>query len=71
MSAKHDISAGLNEIWSRLHSRWSGPPTDAFYEQYIRRMTEMIEGFEDSCDALGTGAAELSKKLELIEHDIE
>ena len=70
MSNKQEISSGLNEIWEKLNTRWAGEDSYAFHQQYIAKMTEVAEDFEEACSNLSVGAAELAKKLELIEHDI-
>ena len=71
MSSKQEITSSLNEIWGKLHARWSGEGANAFYQQYILKMTETIESFETACSDLNVGAADLSKKLQLIEQAIE
>lgn len=70
MSNKQEIASRLTEIWGRLSTCWTGEDSKAFYDQYITRMTEVTEDFEEACSALSIGAAELTKKLELIERDI-
>ena len=70
MSNKQEIASGLNEIWGKLKIRWAGEDSNTFHQQYITKMTEVAEDFEEACSNLSVGAAELAKKLELIEHDI-
>lgn len=71
MSNKQEITSSLNEIWSKLNARWTGESANAFHQQYITKMTEVIEDFEAACSDLGVGAADLSKKLQLIEQGID
>ena len=71
MSSKQEITFSLNEVWGKLSARWTGEGADAFHQQYITIMTEVIEGFEVACSDLSVGAAELSKKLQLIEQGID
>ena len=70
MGNKQEIASNLHEIWGKLSTRWTGEDSNAFYQQYITKMTEVVENFEDACSNLSVGAADLKKKLELIEHDI-
>lgn len=70
MSRKQEISTSLNEIWAKLSLRWKDEDSRAFYQQYIVKMAEVVETFEDTCSDLSVGATDLAKKLELIEHDI-
>ena len=70
MSSKQEIATSLNEVWVKLSTRWTGEDSNAFYQQYIAKMTEVVEDFEEACSDLGVGAAELAKKLELIEYNI-
>ena len=70
MSSKQEILTNLNEVWGKLSIRWTGEDSTAFYQQYIAKMDEVVEDFEKACSDLSVGAADLAKKLELIEHDI-
>ena len=70
MSNKQEIASSLDEIWRKLSTRWTGEAPKAFYQQYIARMTEVAGDFEKACSNLSVGAADLAKKLELIERDI-
>lgn len=70
MSNNQDVASSLNEIWVKLSARWIGEDSNAFYQQYIAKMEEIVEDFEDVCSDLGVGASNLAKKLDLIEHDI-
>lgn len=70
MSNKQEIASSLNEIWGKLSTRWTGEDSNAFHQQYIVKMTEVAEDFEEACSNLSVGAGDLAKKLELIEHDI-
>lgn len=70
MSNKQEIASCLNEIWGKLSVRWTGEDSHAFYQQYIAMMTEVVEDFEEACSDLSIGAADLAKKLELVEHDL-
>lgn len=70
MSNIQEIASCLNEIWGKLCTRWIGEDSNAFYQQYIAKMTEVAEDFEEACSNLSVGVADLAKKLELIEHDI-
>lgn len=71
MSSKQEITSSLNEIWEKLSARWTGDDANAFHQQYITKMTEVIEDFEVACSDLSVGATDLSKKLQLIEQGID
>lgn len=70
MSNKNEIESNLNEVWGKLSARWTSEDSNAFYQQYIIKMTEVIEDFEEACSDLSIVATDLLKELELIEHDI-
>lgn len=70
MSNKQEVASNLNEIWGKLSLRWTGEDSRVFYQQYIAKMIEVVEDFEDACADLSAGATDLAKKLELVEHDI-
>lgn len=70
MSNKQEIASSLNEIWRKLSLRWTGEDSCVFYQQYIAKMAEVVEDFEEACSSLSIGATDLAKKLELVEHDI-
>lgn len=70
MSNKQEIASSLDEIWGKLSLRWTGEDSHAFYQQYIAKMTEVVNDFEEACSDLSIGAANLAKKLELVEHDL-
>ena len=70
MSNKQEIASSLNEIWGKLSLRWTGEDSHAFYQQYIAKMTEVVNDFEEACSDLSIGAANLAKKLELVEQDL-
>ena len=71
MGTNQEITASLNEIWEKLNTRWKDENANHFYQQYMSKMTEVIEDFEAACSDLGTAAADLSKKLQLIEQSID
>jgi len=71
MSSKQEITSSLNEIWGKLSARWTGDGAAAFHQQYIIKMAEVVEDFEMACSELSVGATSLSKKLQLIEQEID
>ena len=70
MSNKQEIASSLNEIWGKLSLRWTGEDSHAFYQQYIAKMTEIVNDFGEACSDLSIGSANLAKKLQLVEHDL-
>ena len=70
MSKRWEIAADMDELWGELKARWKGEDSQHFYQQYISKMIETIEEFEAACSNLCVGAADLKKKLDLIERDM-
>jgi len=71
MGNRQEIALNLNEVWGKLSGRWDETTAKAFHRQYISKMTEVVEGFEKDCFELSVEAADLLKKLQLMEHDID
>lgn len=71
MSRKQEIATSLNEVWVKLSTRWTGEDSNAFYQQYIAKMTEVVEDFGGSLHpTLVSEQPNSAKKLELIEYNI-
>ena len=70
MSGKQDIASSLNEIWGKLNIRWTGEDANAFYQQYIVKMIEIVEDFEEPCSDFNIEADDLAQRLDLIERNI-
>lgn len=70
MSSKKAIAAGVQDVWSKLNNRWKGEDANAFHRQYIVKITETAESFEDACAELGSISSELSKELQMIEQSL-
>ena len=70
MSSKKAIAAEVQDVWSKLNSRWQGEDANAFHRQYIVKITETAESFEDACADLGSISSELSKELQMIEQSL-
>lgn len=71
MNSKREITSSLNDIAGELRTRWTGESANAFYQQYITKLTEVVENFETDCSDLSIGAADLSEKLQRIEQNID
>lgn len=71
MNSGSQISSTFNEVWGKLNARWKDEASEAFYQQYVLKMSETIEEFERACSDLNVGAAALSKKLQAIEQNID
>lgn len=70
MSSKKAIAAEVQEVWSKLNAKWKGEDANAFHRQYIVKISETAESFEDACAELGNVSSELSKELQMIEHSL-
>lgn len=70
MSSKQKISLTVNEIWTKLNSKWKGEAADAFYQSYIMKLTEIAEEVENSGCELSSKCEELSKQISLLEQSM-
>ena len=70
MNSRSKISGNVQEVWSKLGSRWQGEDAKAFHREYILKITETVESVEVACDELGNLSAELSKELQKIEQSL-
>lgn len=70
MSSRKAIAAEVQDVWSKLNARWKGEDANAFYRQYIVKINETAESFEDACADLGSISSELSKELQMIEQSL-
>lgn len=67
MSSKKAIAAGVQDVWSKLNGRWHGEHADSFHRQYVVKITETAEAFEDACAELDDVSATLSREMQMIE----
>ena len=68
---KTTFSAGtLQEIWTKLNSKWRGDAADAFYTEYIIQMQECAEQFAVSCSNLSNETKAISAELVSIEQSL-
>lgn len=70
MSSRQLISGEIQEIWSKLNSKWQGDAATAFHREYILRLSEVSDSFEDACTELGSLSENLSKELQMIEQSL-
>lgn len=70
MSSRQLISGEIQEIWSKLNSKWQGDTATAFHREYILRLSEVSDSFEDACTELGSLSENLSKELQMIEQSL-
>ena len=70
MSSQKVIVAKMQEVWSKLNNQWNDEVAQAFHYQYVTKLTETIEDFEDSCAGLCNISYELGKELQLIEQTL-
>ena len=70
MSSKKAIASDVQEAWSKLNAKWKGEDANAFHRQYIVKISETAETFEDSCAELDNLSSELLKELRMIEQGL-
>lgn len=67
MSSQHGLTDRVNQMWASVRTRWSGPPADAFYRQYILKMQETTDRFEQECSRLEEINQQFAEGLSAIE----
>jgi len=67
MSGKKQMSSEVQEVWEKLNTRWKGEDATAFYREYIVKISEIVDIFDDSCSELSNVSSECIKELNLIE----
>ena len=70
MSEKNRISADVQYVWMKLNTRWSGEDADAFHREYVVKISEIADSFEDACSKLSRLSAECIKELKSIEQTL-
>lgn len=67
MSAQQSIIDQVNQLWEKAHTKWNDDAAEAFYRQYILKMRETAEQFEQDCGRLEELNEQFSKELAAIE----
>lgn len=67
MSAQQSIIDQVNQLWEKAHTKWNDAAAEAFYRQYILKMRETAEQFEQDCGRLEELNEQFSKELAAIE----
>lgn len=70
MNSKRIIAGEIQEAWTKLNAKWHGEPAEAFYREYILRLSEISESFEDSCASISDLSAKFSKELQALERSL-
>lgn len=70
MISKRALSSGVIEVWTKLNNRWNGEAADVFYREYIVRISEITESFENSCGGLDQITSEMSNELDMLEQSL-
>lgn len=70
MSVKNRISSDVQDVWEKLNARWSGEDATAFHKEYIVKISEIVDSFDDACSELSKVSAECMKELDLIEQTL-
>ena len=67
MSVQYLISDQINQLWKKAHAKWNDAAAEAFYRQYILKMRETAEEFEQDCGRLEELNEQFAKELAAIE----
>ena len=70
MSGQKRISSEIQDVWVKLNTRWSGEDAEAFHRQYIVKITEIADSFDDACSELSRLSTECIKELNLVEQTL-
>lgn len=70
MSSKKAIVTEVQDVWTKLNAKWTGDDANAFQQQYIVKISETTELFENACADLVSISNEFAKELQLIEHSL-
>jgi hypothetical protein len=70
MSNKRRISVDAQNVWAKVNTRWRGEDAESFYREYIVRISEIVDSFDDACLELSRLSAECMKELNTIEQTL-
>ncbi len=70
MSVGNKMSSEVQEAWEKLNARWKGEDATAFHREYIVKISEIADSFEDACFELSRLSAECIKELNSIEQKL-
>lgn len=70
MSEANRISVSIQDVWAKLNTKWTGEDANAFYREYLLKLTEIADSFEDACIGLKAQSLALLKELQDIERSI-
>ncbi len=70
MSEKSRNSSDVQDAWAKLNTRWRGEDADAFHREYIVKMVEIVDSFDDACSELSRLSAECIKELTSLEQTL-
>ena len=70
MSEKGRNSSKVQDAWAKLKTRWRGEDADAFHREYIVRIAEIVDSFDDACSELSRLSAECIKELNSVEQTV-
>lgn len=70
MSEKYQMSSNVQEVWEKLNTRWKGEDATAFHREYIVKISEIVDNFDDACSELSKVSSECIKELNSIEQTL-
>ena len=70
MGGKDKISSEVQDAWEKLNARWKGEDAAAFHREYIVKISEIVDSFENACFELSKISSECLNNLNSIEQTI-
>jgi|GEM_PF-4198375 len=71
MNKKSRLSENVRDAWVKVNAKWKGEDADAFYGEYVTRITEIVDSFENVCQDLESSSNELLSELKTVEMESE
>lgn len=71
MSVQKRTSSAIQEIWRQLNTQWHGDDADAFYREYIVKLCEIVDSFDDACSELSRLSEECMKELNSVKQALD
>ena len=70
MGSKDKISSEVQDAWEKLNARWKGEDATAFHREYVVKISEIVDSFENACSELSKISSECLNNLNSIEQTI-
>ena len=70
MSFSTNMVNNVTDVWIKLNAKWQGEHADAFYNDYIVRISETVEEYDKACAEVRLLSAEFNNALEALEQSL-